>query len=91
MSGGSGDYVIAFSTARQVRRHATHAGSFAGPEIPHSLLSPLFLAAVEATEEAIYNSLCMATSMRGFQGTIIEALPREIVRSLIQDLRLSRG
>lgn len=63
---GSGDYVIAFSTAQgQKQRLANDA------------MSPLFLAVVEATEEAIYNSLLRATGMRGRDGHVVEALPIE--------------
>ena len=77
MSNGSGDYVIAFSTAPSVRRRSGADGD-QGPrtieDLPGDLLSPLFLAAVEATEEAIYNSLFRATTVTGHRGTV-EALP----------------
>jgi D-aminopeptidase len=62
MSNGSGDYVIAFSTVPVSRRVAE-------PLVSNEALSPLFEAAIEATEEAIYNSLFMATTVRGFRGT----------------------
>ena len=76
MSDGSGDYVIAFSTAEQVRRSADrHAQVWAFPEVPNAQMSPLFEAMIEATEEAIYNSLCMAQTMTGYKGRTIEALP----------------
>ena len=76
MSNGSGDYVLAFSTADSVRRipHATGALHHFH-ELPNDQVSPLFLAAIEATEEAIYNSLCMAERMVGYQGRVMEALP----------------
>lgn len=58
MSNGSGDYVIAFSTAEEVRRTAERRNKvWAYPEVPNDLMSPLFQAAIEVTEEAIYNSL----------------------------------
>ncbi len=73
-SNGSGDYVIAFSAAPQSRirsadrvRQVTVLGNEA--------MSPLFLATVEATEEAIYNSLLKATSVTGRDGRRVEALP----------------
>jgi D-aminopeptidase len=73
---GSGDYVIAFSTAPQNRikpgemlRQVQALGNDA--------MSPLFLAVVEATEEAIYNSLLRATTMTGRDGHKVEALPLE--------------
>lgn len=76
MSDGSGDYVIAFSTAEQVRRSADRrAQVWAFPEVPNAQISPLFEAMIEATEEAIYNSLCMAQTMTGYKGRTIEALP----------------
>jgi D-aminopeptidase len=76
MSDGSGDYVIAFSTAEEVRRTAERRRKvWAYPEVPNDSMSPLFQAAIEATEEAIYNSLCTATTMIGYHGRIVEALP----------------
>lgn len=73
-SNGSGDYVVAFSAAPQNRirsaervRQVTVLGNDA--------MSPLFLAAVEATEEAIYNSLLKATSATSMGGRRVEALP----------------
>ena len=76
MSDGSGDYVIAFSTAEQVRRSADRREQvWAFPEVPNAQMSPLFEAMIEATEEAIYNSLCMAQTMTGYKGRTIKALP----------------
>jgi len=83
MSDGSGDYVIAFSTAESVRRtSARRAQVTAYPELPNSRMSALFEATIEATEEAIYNSLCMASSMTGFRGTV-QALPLNKIRDLV--------
>jgi D-aminopeptidase len=83
MSDGSGDYVLAFSAAESVRRTAKRRGQIAQyPEVPNGLMSPLFEAAIEAAEEAIYNSLCMAETMTGFRGTV-EALPLDKIRILI--------
>lgn len=82
-SDGSGDYALAFSTADSVRRTAERRRQVSTyAEMPNALLSPLFEAAIEATEEAIYNSLCMAETTHGFRGTI-EALPLERVRGLL--------
>lgn len=69
MTNGSGDYVIAFSTAPAARRRP---GTAAAPvdNVPNDALSPLFQAAAEATEEAILNSLFRATTVRD-----VEALP----------------
>ena len=76
MSNGSGDYVIAFSPAEEVRRTAERRSKvWAYPEVPNDLISPLFQAAIEATEEAIYNSLCMAETMTGYREARVVALP----------------
>jgi D-aminopeptidase len=82
-SDGSGDYALAFSTAEGVRRTKQRRGQVTlYPELPNAHMSPLFQAAIEATEEAIYNSLCMAETMTGFRGTV-EALPLDRVRAII--------
>ena len=81
-SGRSGDYALAFSTA---------AGrATAGPDerVPDSDLDLLFKAAIEATEEAVLNSLFMATTTRGFRDHIRHAVPLDYVRAR---LRASRG
>jgi len=65
MSSGSGDYVIAFSTVRPSDRPTV---------IAEDALSPLFQATIDATEEAIYNSLLRAETVRGYRGTV-QALP----------------
>jgi len=86
MSNGSGDYVIAFSTNEDVRRTVERRKKvWMYPEVPNDLISPLFEAAIEATEEAIYNSLCMATMVTGYQGRIIHALPLDALQSLRGD------
>lgn len=78
MTNGSGDYVIAFSTAESVRRTPERRGAQHSLEtLPNDLMSPLFQAAVEATEEAIYNSLLKATTTTGHGGRTVEALPLE--------------
>jgi D-aminopeptidase len=83
MSNGSGDYVIAFSTAEEVRRTSERQMQvWAYPEIPNAKMSPLFQAAIEATEEAICNSLCMAESMVGYQGRVVHALPTQSMETL---------
>ncbi len=89
-SNGSGDYVIAFSTAASVRRHlpaprdTSRAASFrVSEELVNDATSALFQAVVEATEEAIYNSLFAATSVRSNARTV-EALPLDEVRRILQ-------
>ena len=82
MSNGSGDYVIAFSTAAEVRRPPERRNQvWAYPEVPNALMSPLFESAIEATEEAIYNSLCMAETMTGYRGVTVPALPLPFVET----------
>ena len=73
-SNGSGDYAIAFSTAPELRIVAGKDRS--QTLIANDAMSPIFLAVIEATEEAIYNSLFRATTMTGC-GQTIEALPLE--------------
>jgi D-aminopeptidase len=74
-SNGSGDYAIAFSTAPQVRIHSSDKQLTQDVELlTNDAMSPLFLAAIEATEEAIYNSMLRATTMNG-NGHTVEALP----------------
>lgn len=83
LTNGSGDYVIAFSTATSVRRHwPAPTLPVILQELPNEQLSPLSQATIEATEEAILNALCMATTVRGTQGHIGEALPLDAVRAL---------
>ena len=76
-SNGSGDYVIAFSTHPDVRRYADAEGLRAFPDVRNDAMSGVFLAAVEATEEAIYNSLLKAVTVTGRDGRTVEALPVE--------------
>lgn len=79
---GSGDYAIAFSTAPGLRIRIVENPS--ARYVPHEVkllandaMSPLFLAVIEATEEAIYNSLFRAQTMTGRGGRTVEALPLE--------------
>lgn len=74
-SNGSGDYAIAFSTAIQNRIRTADKSSTQHFEVLNNdAMSPLFLAAIEATEEAIYNSMLQATTTSG-NGHTVEALP----------------
>ncbi len=70
---GSGDYVIAFSTAAGARRHAG-TGPYQTEQLRHDDLGPLFEATVEATEEALVNSLFQATDVT-YRGRTTQALP----------------
>jgi len=74
-SNGSGDYAIAFSTAQQLRIHTSEKPPARHVELlTNDAMSPLFLAVIEATEEAIYNSMFRATTMSG-NGHTVEGLP----------------
>lgn len=77
-SNGSGDYVIAFSTSPEVRIRPTGQGDLTRDlkSLTNEAMSPLFLAVIEATEEAIYNSLFKATTVSG-KGHTVEALPMD--------------
>lgn len=86
---GSGDYAIAFSTAPENRIKVSD-GNQSNPNaaritktLPNDAMSPLFLAVIEATEEAIYNSLFRATTVSGKQGRTMEALPLQPVTSIL--------
>jgi D-aminopeptidase len=75
ITNGSGDYALAFSTHEGVRRTpARRAASSPIEEVPNDILSPLFQAVVEATEEAVLNSMFKAETMDGHAARI-EALP----------------
>lgn len=80
-SNGSGDYVIAFSTAEGLRiPHSIPAQSLLPAEfLGNDDMTSLFLAVIEATEEAIVNSLFAAETMEGKDGRKVEALPKEKV------------
>ncbi len=79
-SNGSGDYVIAFSTHPDCRiRNVKNQIVKNVKELNNDAMSPLFLATVEATQEAIYNSLFMATEVTGYKNHHIRALPVEKV------------
>jgi D-aminopeptidase len=85
-SNGSGDYVIAFSTYTGSRvAHQPNAMVLQQQVLHNEAVSPLFMAAIEATEEAILNSLLMATTTKGKQGRVAEALPLDKVKLLLQD------
>lgn len=83
-SNGSGDYVIAFSTNENVRIHQDEEAVYSVNKLKNSGMTPLFLAAVEATEEAILNSLFQAETMTGWGGHTQEALPIDKVMEILK-------
>jgi D-aminopeptidase len=86
---GSGDYVIAFSTAKENRIRASEQVRTT-QTLGNEAMSPLFQAVVEATEEAIYNSLLRATTVTGRDGHRVEALPVEKVVEILRKYGVTR-
>jgi D-aminopeptidase len=82
-SNGSGEFAIAFSTSPEVRSRFNETAPRAHQTLPTDATSPLFEAALEATEEAVYNSLFQATTVRSAVGTA-EAIPIDKVRELLK-------
>lgn len=94
-SNGSGDYVIAFSTAAEVRRRPAAAGATPAEssrrttsELTNDATSALFQGVVEATEEAIYNSMLKAVSVTS-RGRTVEALPLDRLREILRKYNVS--
>lgn len=80
-SNGSGDFVIAFSTTTKI---PSEGQSRADTQLlSEESLSPLFEAAIEATEEAIDNSLLRATTVKGRDGHVVKALPIEKLKQIL--------
>lgn len=89
-SNGSGDYVLAFSTAREVRRTPPPAGTTGRDALQRTVadlanepMSALFQAVVEATEESIYNSMFRAATVSG-NGRTVPGLPMDKVREILR-------
>ena len=91
-SNGSGDYVIAFSTDSSLRiAHQTNKKTQTVDLLTNEQMSPLFMAAIEATEEAVINSLLAAETMTGMNGHIVEALPKDKLKEILRKYnRLSK-
>lgn len=81
-SNGSGDYVLAFSTAESVRR-GFDAAQLQTTELANEQMSAVFQASVDAVEESVYNALFMATTVSG-NGQTVEAIPLDKVREVLQ-------
>jgi len=86
-SNGSGDYVIAFSTHPGVRRPRESDAPVAAPSLVNASMSPLFAAAAEATEEAIYNAIFRATTVTSSRGTL-EAIPVEDLERILEQYKV---
>jgi predicted enzyme related to lactoylglutathione lyase len=90
MSNGSGDFVIAFSTQNQVvswELDATHNDEL----LYNDFTSPLFLATVEAVEEAVLNSILRATTVTGRDGNTVEAFPVERLVEMVEAREKTMG
>ncbi len=86
-SNGSGDYVIAFSSAGSARIRPNDAMR-EGPFLTNDAMSTLFAAVMEATEEAILNSLLQATTITGYNGTTSRAVPIDILIEVCRERNL---
>lgn len=85
MSHGSGEYAIAFSTDLESRIQNQPESSVKNvPNLHNDYTSQLFLAAIEATEEAVLNSLTMATTVTGNEGHKVESIPLDKLKDLLK-------
>jgi D-aminopeptidase len=87
MSNGSGDYVIAFSTVA----HERDAVLQSTPRLNNDVLTPLFEAVADASEEAVYNSLLRATQVSSRSGTAAALPVDKVVAILLQYGSLERS
>ncbi len=93
MSNGSGDYVIALSNAKEnLIDYESENSTEERSSLRNDAMTPLFVATIEATEEAILNSLFAAEDMSGRDGNLIESLPKEKVLEIMKKYgRISDG
>jgi D-aminopeptidase len=90
-SNGSGDYVIAFSTAPGLRiPYASEEKTQTVTLLRNDEMSPLFMAVIEATEEAIINSLFAAETVEGKEQHVVEALPIDKVIKILKRYNVIR-
>ena len=80
---GSGEIIVGFSTANTVPRRAKGM-VYRIKALLDASVNPLYEAAIEATEEAIINALCMAETTEGHSGHVAPALPLDRVRELVR-------
>jgi D-aminopeptidase len=86
-SNGSGDYIIAMSVAKE--NLLDESTEFYLPkELQNDAVSPVFMATIEATEEALINSLVAAKTMKGYKGKVVEELPKEIIKRIAAGMNL---
>jgi D-aminopeptidase len=82
-SNGSGDFAVAFTTSVEMRTRFGESKPRPRTVLPPDGVSPLFQAALEATEEAVYNSLLRATTVTG-SGRTAEAIPVDRLREVLR-------
>ncbi|MBK9170058.1 MAG: P1 family peptidase [Bryobacterales bacterium] len=80
---GSGDFVLSFTTAEALRLGFGERTVWQVPRFPEDAITPLFQAAMESTEEAIYNSMLKAKTMTGYRGRRVEAIPLDRLREIL--------
>ena len=86
-SNGSGDYIIAMSVAKE--NLLDESSAFYQPkELQNEDVSPVFMATIEATEEALINSLVAAKTMKGYKGRVVQELPKEIIKRIAAGMNL---
>jgi D-aminopeptidase len=84
MANGSGDYVVAFSTAASVRRTPERRKDVLPiDDHPNDTMTPLFQATMEATEEAIYNAILSAKTITGTGGQVRQAIPLDKLKEIL--------
>jgi D-aminopeptidase len=79
---GSGDIFVAFSTANAGAASASRASQIT--MLPNDLINPVFLATVQATEEAVVNAMVAAKTMTGVDGHTVVALPHDRLREVLR-------
>ena len=85
-SNGSGDYVIAFSTAKELRySYRSETPTIEVSVLRNDRMSALFQATIEATEEAIINSILFADDMTGNRGLTVKAIDKVQVKSILEE------
>ena len=86
-SNGSGDYIIAISVAKENFLDESLA-MYEPKELQNDAVSPVFMATIEATEEALINSLVAAKTMKGYKGKVVEELPKEVIKRIATGVNL---
>ena len=85
-SNGSGDFAIAFSTAKENRvpHNTKKLEKLQNVNVANDDMTPIFMATIEATEEAVVNSLFKAKDVKGYNGKVTKALPVDQVLEMLK-------